>query len=704
MQARQVEDPVRRRGLREQRPRRDGEVVGHRHDLELRAELARAQLDDLAHREHFLVADVEDRPRAAARAVPPPRRPRRRSSRCSRGGAASGRRRRRRCAAGRRGCAARSSTRAAPAGTGRRGTDSGSARRSDAPRTRPLPCGRCGSPSRRARDRRRARVLGDGHRQAGRVVQPRVRPPAVRGHAADGHEVIAPARRRGRDHAEPSVHRDDDVPRACSASASRNDTSSYGSAWMCTRSGGVSGRSCAPRCRIVTSCPCSTSRCTIGMPLGPVPPIIRMRMEAFSPSHVRELLPERVDGYGSPAPRRLQGGWAMSLRNPQLKAFARIACRRGGRTPSSASSCTGHRRRCRRSRRSTSTSASWCSRDGATRSRSRRTPSGTRTRCASPTVPVARHHREVYGNRPYEQFAAEWEAGLEQWDPHDWAARFAATGARYVVFVTKHMDGYCLWPTDVPNPRRPGWNCRRDVVGELGEAVRGGDALRDLLLGRARLDLQRPADRIGGGDARRDPARRLSRVRRGAGPRAHRPVPAQRAVERHRVAGRGQAALAAVRALLRSGTRRRRQRPVDSVGSAARRGAIAVGAPRTRRRGSAPGQADAGVIPPLPPHCDVRTPEYVVFDDVQRKPWECVRGMDQSFGYNACSRPEHFLAQDELLWMLTDIVAKGGNLLLNVGPRGVDAQIPDEQLTRPRLARGVGYAERGRHRSRRDRG
>ena len=78
----------------------------------------------------------------------------------------------------------------------------------------------------------------------------------------------------------------------------------------------------------------------------------------------------------------------------------------------------------------------------------------------------------------------------------------------------------------------------------------------------------------------------------------------------------------------------------------------------------------------------MRTPEYVTFDDVQRKPWECVRGMDQSFGHNACSRPEHFLGQDELLWMLTDIVAKGGNLLLNVGPRGIDAQIPDEQLTR----------------------
>jgi alpha-L-fucosidase len=90
-----------------------------------------------------------------------------------------------------------------------------------------------------------------------------------------------------------------------------------------------------------------------------------------------------------------------------------------------------------------------------------------------PDSPVARHHREAYSDRPYTQFAADWQAGLEEWDPQAWAARFAATGARYVVFVTKHMDGYCLWPTGVRNPRRAGWNCSRDVVGELGEAVRG---------------------------------------------------------------------------------------------------------------------------------------------------------------------------------------------------------------------------------------
>lgn len=87
-------------------------------------------------------------------------------------------------------------------------------------------------------------------------------------------------------------------------------------------------------------------------------------------------------------------------------------------------------------------------------------------------------------------------------------------------------------------------------------------------------------------------------------------------------------------------------------------------------------------MPPRPPHADYRTPEYVSFPDVQSEAFECVRGMDHSFGHNAQSRPEHFIARDELCWLLTDVVAKGGNLLLNVGPRGVDATIPEEQRER----------------------
>ena len=91
---------------------------------------------------------------------------------------------------------------------------------------------------------------------------------------------------------------------------------------------------------------------------------------------------------------------------------------------------------------------------------------------------------------------------------------------------------------------------------------------------------------------------------------------------------------------------------------------------------------NAGLIPPEPPFYDVRTPEYVSFPTIQRRPWECVRGMDHSFGYNAASRPDDFLARADLLWSFVDMVSKNGNLLLNVGPRGVDAQIPDEQRLR----------------------
>ena len=90
-----------------------------------------------------------------------------------------------------------------------------------------------------------------------------------------------------------------------------------------------------------------------------------------------------------------------------------------------------------------------------------------------PGSSAARFHAEHYADRSYESFAAEWEAALDHWDPEAWAARFAATGARYVVMVTKHHDGYCLWPSSVMNPRKPGWNSARDVVGDLADAVRG---------------------------------------------------------------------------------------------------------------------------------------------------------------------------------------------------------------------------------------
>jgi alpha-L-fucosidase len=76
--------------------------------------------------------------------------------------------------------------------------------------------------------------------------------------------------------------------------------------------------------------------------------------------------------------------------------------------------------------------------------------------------------------------------------------------------------------------------------------------------------------------------------------------------------------------------------------------------------------------------------EYEVHPKAQHRPWECVRGMDKSFGYNRTSEEEDFLSRADLLGCLDDVVAKNGNLLINVGPRGEDGVIPAPQMARLR--------------------
>lgn len=83
----------------------------------------------------------------------------------------------------------------------------------------------------------------------------------------------------------------------------------------------------------------------------------------------------------------------------------------------------------------------------------------------------------------------------------------------------------------------------------------------------------------------------------------------------------------------------------------------------------------------MPRFFQYRTLEFATFPNISSTPWECVRGMDRSFGYNSASGEADFLTRNELLRLVVDTAAKGGNLLLIVGPRG-DAVIPDEQLTR----------------------
>ncbi len=300
-----------------------------------------------------------------------------------------------------------------------------------------------------------------------------------------------------------------------------------------------------------------------------------------------------------------------------------------------------------------------------------------------PSSAVARHHRAVYGDRPYDAFARDWETGLEQWDPDAWAARFARTGARYLVLVAKHADGYSLWPTGVGHPHRDRWHSTRDVVGELADAVRRA-GLRFGVYYCGGLDWSfepRPMGSMGS---------TIASIPRGDYP-AYAEAQVRELIERYRpsvlwndvawpaTGDRLWPLLAHYYEHVPDGVINDRWMPWSPALSLARtalgRRAIDAGSRRQARR-------DGGLLPPKPPHFDVRTPEYLTFADIQRDPSETVRGMDRSFGFNRNSRPEHFIAQTELVWTLVDIAAKGGNLLINVGPRGIDAQIPAEQTAR----------------------
>ena len=87
-------------------------------------------------------------------------------------------------------------------------------------------------------------------------------------------------------------------------------------------------------------------------------------------------------------------------------------------------------------------------------------------------------HNRVYGKDfKYEQFAPLFKAEL--YDPTQWARLFKSAGAKYVVLTAKHHEGYCLWnsPEADRDWGRP-WNSvtgapKRDLLGDLTKAVCG---------------------------------------------------------------------------------------------------------------------------------------------------------------------------------------------------------------------------------------
>ncbi len=265
--------------------------------------------------------------------------------------------------------------------------------------------------------------------------------------------------------------------------------------------------------------------------------------------------------------------------------------------------------------------------------------------------PTRRHHVNTWGaDFKYEDFAPVFLKQSRKWQPEEWAALFAATGARYVVFTTKHADGYPLWPTAVKHPhlKVDHLAVERDYVGELTRAVRA-------------QGIKMGAYYCGGMDWSfvPDTVQSMADVLRTV-PQSDEYVKVADAHWRELIARYQPDILWNDISYPKNG---------DFDGITSTFYSLKPDGAINNRFGRGDGKSD------------FTTPEYSNFKTIVAKKWETCRGLGYSFGYNQAEGPEDMLSPAQLVHLLVDIVSKNGNLLLNVGP-AADGTISALQLER----------------------
>jgi len=263
--------------------------------------------------------------------------------------------------------------------------------------------------------------------------------------------------------------------------------------------------------------------------------------------------------------------------------------------------------------------------------------------------PTQAYHKEHYGaNYNYYNFAETFDKETQKWKPEEWAQVFKMAGARYVVLTSKHHEGFTLWPSETPNPTLPKdrQHATRDLVGELTNAVRAQGMKMGLYYS-------------GGYDWTFVPG----------------PITSWKQAKsvKPQTEAYGKYADAHLRELIRKYQPSVLWNDIDYPKSghaleiiAEYYNAIPEGVVDDR----------FGVT-----HADFSSPEYETLGKISAKKWEECRGLGRSFGYNRAEGEADTIKNDELIYLLVDIVSKNGNLLLDVGPEA-DGTIPAVQMDR----------------------
>lgn len=299
--------------------------------------------------------------------------------------------------------------------------------------------------------------------------------------------------------------------------------------------------------------------------------------------------------------------------------------------------------------------------------------------------PTWQHQRDTYGpDATYDDFIAPFDEGTATADMDAIARVCREAGAGYVVLTTKHHDGFCLWPTSQVHPRKGPYHSRRDIVGDMSQAVRAAGLrmglyysggydwpYNDAVLSNAAdsfLAVPHTADYVEYATAH--VAELIGRYR-----------PSVLWNDICWPAGGDLPALfAEYYNAVPDGVVNDRWLESGLYRSAVTDALARAGGMLLQRFWSHIPDRHKSLTFPAQHHYDIRTPEYARFDVIQTKKWESTRGVGHSFGANRNERPEDFVTTTELVRSLVDIVAKNGNLLIGIGPDEYGC-FPEEQLT-----------------------
>ncbi|MFJ5958695.1 alpha-L-fucosidase [Paenarthrobacter sp. NPDC092416] len=277
----------------------------------------------------------------------------------------------------------------------------------------------------------------------------------------------------------------------------------------------------------------------------------------------------------------------------------------------------------------------------------------------------ARHewvmNREEITVEEYSKYFRRFDPDL--YDPHEWARAARQAGMRYVVLTTKHHDGFCLWDSALTDYKANNTPAGRDLVGPYVDALRA----EGLKVGfyHSLIDWHHPDFTVDGVHPQRNAADVES-------------LNAGRDMARYRDYLHGQ-----VRELLSNyGT-------IDYLFFDFSYAGFGHGDNGQEEFWGGKGREDWGsekllaMVRELQPGIvvndrldipgDFVTPEQyqpagpMMVDGVPVT-WEACQTLNGSWGYDRDN--VNYKSVDLLIRMLIDGVAKGGNLLLNVGPTG----------------------------------